>query len=60
MEYYRSNIASGGIAQQPDLTDTNNINMNSAIDSYASTYWNIPYTDGVSPMKQIEGLFIML
>lgn len=53
MEYYRSNIA-GAIAQHNPI-DTNNIVLNSATDSYASTYWNIPYTDGLSPMKQIEG-----
>lgn len=53
MEYYRTNIA-GGIAQHNSI-DTNNIILNSATDSYASTYWNIPYTDGLSPMKQIEG-----
>lgn len=55
MEYYRSNIA-GGIVQ-PNPTDGTTI-LNTANDSFASSYWNIPYTDsGLSPMKQIEGKF---
>lgn len=54
MEYYRSNIA-GGIAQS-NPNDVSNTLLNSTNDTYASSYWNIPYTDnGVSPMKQIEG-----
>lgn len=53
MDYYRSNIA-GGIVPS-NANDTNNTILNSASDSYASNYWNIPYSDGLSPMKQIEG-----
>ncbi|XP_031638292.1 T-box transcription factor TBX10 [Contarinia nasturtii] len=53
MEYYRPNITGG--MTQPNLCDTNNMILNSATDSYSSNYWNhIPYTDGLSPMKQIE------
>lgn len=51
MDYYRSNIA-GGIV--PSNANDTNI-LNSASDSYSSNYWNIPYSDGLSPMKQIEG-----
>lgn len=53
MEYYRSNVT-GGIPQTNSI-DVNNTIINSASDAYASNYWNIPYTDGLSPMKQIEG-----
>lgn len=53
MEYYRSNIA-GGITPTNQIDATNTI-LNSASDSYTSNYWNIPYSDGLSPMKQIEG-----
>lgn len=53
MEYYRPNVTGG--MTQTNLCDTNNMILNSATDSYASNYWNIPYTDGLSPMKQIEG-----
>lgn len=53
MDYYRSNIA-GGIIPSNSI-ETNNSALNSASDSYASNYWNIPYSDGLSPMKQIEG-----
>lgn len=53
MDYYRSNIA-GGIVPS-NANDTNSTVLNSASDSYASNYWNVPYSDGLSPMKQIEG-----
>lgn len=53
MDYYRSNIA-GGILPS-NVNDTNSNILNSASDSYASNYWNVPYSDGLSPMKQIEG-----
>lgn len=55
MDYYRSNIPGGGGIVPPNSIDTNNSILNSASDSYASNYWNIPYSDGLSPMKQIEG-----
>lgn len=59
MDYYRSNIAAGGGGGgsiiPPNPNDTNNTILNSASDSYAPNYWNIPYSDGLSPMKQIEG-----
>lgn len=55
MDYYRTNIA-GGVAQHNPI-DTNSAILNSASDSYAPNYWNVPYTDGLSPMKQIEGKF---
>lgn len=50
MDYYRPQIASG----PPNTADANTI-LNMASDSYASDYWNIPYSNGLSPMKQIEG-----
>lgn len=53
MDYYRTSVA-GGIVQ-PNPIDTGNSILNSASDSYASNYWSVPYTDGLSPMKQIEG-----
>lgn len=53
MEYYRSNIPGGVTSSNP--TDIGNNLFNSASDSYASNYWNVPYSDGLSPMKQIEG-----
>lgn len=56
MDYYRSNIA-GGIVPS-NVNDTNNTVLNAASDSYASNYWNIPYSDGLSPMKQIEGKLV--
>lgn len=53
MEYYRSNVA-GGIV--PNHNDANNTLLIPTNESYASSYWNMPYTDnGISPMKQIEG-----
>lgn len=55
MDYFRSNIAGGGGIIPPNANDTNQTILNAASDSYASTYWNIPYSDGLSPMKQIEG-----
>lgn len=55
MEYYRSNSIGG--MPPTHTTDVNNSILNSASDAYASNYWNIPYTDGLSPMKQIEGAF---
>lgn len=39
----------------PNANDSNSTILNSASDSYASNYWNVPYSDGLSPMKQIEG-----
>lgn len=53
MEYYRSNITGAIASSNP--TDISNNLFNSASDSYASNYWNVPYSDGLSPMKQIEG-----
>lgn len=55
MDYYRTNIA-GGVVQTNPVEAYNTI-LNSASDSYASNYWSVPYTDGISPMKQIEGQF---
>lgn len=55
MEYYRSNSIGG--MPPTNTTDVTNSIINSASDAYASNYWNIPYTDGLSPMKQIEGAF---
>lgn len=63
MDYYRPNAA-GGIVQPNNIDPTNNNLLNMASDSYASDFWNIPYSDGLSPMKQIEGnpapLFVTL
>lgn len=56
MDYYRSNITAGGGNILPsNANDTNQTILNAASDSYASNYWTIPYSDGLSPMKQIEG-----
>lgn len=56
MDYYRPNIGGGIIPSNP--ADVSNHLLNSASDSYASNYWNVPYSDGLSPMKQIEGKVI--
>lgn len=56
MDYYRTNIAGGVVQTSP--VEVNNAILNSASDSYASNYWSVPYTDGLSPMKQIEGQFL--
>lgn len=58
MDYYRTNIAGGVVQTSP--VEANNAILNSASDSYASNYWSVPYTDGLSPMKQIEGQFLSL
>lgn len=58
MEYYRTNVVAGagsGIAPLNSNETLNNAVLNVASDSYAPNYWNIPYSDGLSPMKQIEG-----
>lgn len=54
MDYYRSNIT-GGLIPSQNNSDSNSNILNPVSDSYAPDYWNIPYTDGLSPMKQIEG-----
>lgn len=54
MDYYRPHVAAGPSTLSNN--DTNNI-LNMASDSYAPDYWNIPYSNGLSPMKQIEGKF---
>lgn len=51
MDYYRSQITDGILPSTS--AETNMLNI--ASDSYASDYWNIPYSNGLSPMKQIEG-----
>lgn len=53
MEYYRSQLTDGIIPSTS--SDNNNTILNVASDSYSPDYWNIPYTNGLSPMKQIEG-----
>lgn len=55
MDYYRPNMNVGGVIPSQSYPDTNTTILNSASDSYASDFWSIPYTDGLSPMKQIEG-----
>lgn len=65
MDYYRPNMSGsggggGGVIPSQNFTDTNSMILNSASDSYAPDYWTIPYTDGLSPMKQIEGNFLPL
>lgn len=56
MDYYRVQENDGIMpgATSLHIADTANL-LNMASDSYASDYWNIPYTNGLSPMKQIEG-----
>lgn len=51
MDYYRTQDSDGMLPSTS--ADSNLLNM--ASDSYAPDYWNIPYTNGLSPMKQIEG-----
>lgn len=64
MDYYRPNMSGsgggGGVIPSQNYADANSMNLNSASDSYAPDYWTIPYTDGLSPMKQIEGNFLLL
>lgn len=60
MDYYRPNMNGGGVIPSHNFADTNAAIMNPASDSYASDYWSIPYTDGLSPMKQIEGKLAFL
>lgn len=58
MDYYRPH-ATGGVVHPNNIDHTNNNNnnnfLNMASDSYASDFWTIPYSEGMSPMKQIEG-----
>lgn len=51
MDYYRPHTT-GGVVQSNNI---DNSLLNMASDSYASDFWNVPYNDGLSPMKQIEG-----
>lgn len=51
MDYYRSHESDGAL---PSTSADGNL-LNMASDSYAPDYWNIPYSNGLSPMKQIEG-----
>lgn len=53
MEYYRTQLTDGVLPSTSH--DNNNTILNVASDSYAPDYWSIPYTNGLSPMKQIEG-----
>lgn len=53
MDYYRVQTSDETLA--PIGADNNSLNI--ACDSYAPDYWNNTYVNGLSPMKQIEGLF---
>lgn len=54
MDYYRVQASDETLA--PIGADNNSLNI--ACDSYAPDYWNNTYMNGLSPMKQIEGLCI--
>lgn len=56
MDYYRVQDGESTTLQATNLhtADTASL-LNMASDSYAPDYWNIPYSNGLSPMKQIEG-----
>lgn len=56
MDYYRVQTSDETLA--PIGADNNSLNI--ACDSYAPDYWNNTYVNGLSPMKQIEGLCIPL
>lgn len=60
MDYYRPNMSVGGVIPTQNYHDTNTTILNSASDSYAPDFWSIPYTDGLSPMKQIEGKYCII
>lgn len=57
MDYYRAQTMTDGIIPSTSSTDSSHM-INIASDSYAPDYWNIPYTNGLSPMKQIEGITV--
>lgn len=52
MDYYRAQTSDETLA--PMGADNNSLNI--ACDSYAPDYWSNTYVNGLSPMKQIEGL----
>lgn len=55
MDYHRVSMADGMLGNHS--TPENNI-LNVTNDCfYSPDYWNIPYTNGLTPMKQIEGNF---
>lgn len=56
MDYHRVSMADGMLTNHS--TSENNI-LNVTNDCfYSPDYWNIPYTNGLTPMKQIEGNFL--
>lgn len=57
MDYHRSSLSDGIYSQHLNVTDNNMMNVTNDC-FYASDYWNIPYTNGLTPMKQIEGTAI--
>lgn len=55
MDYHRVSMADGMLANHMNSSSENNI-LNVTNDCfYSPDYWNIPYTNGLTPMKQIEG-----
>lgn len=56
MDYYRVQTTDETLA--PLGADNNSLNI--ACDSYAADYWNNTYVNGLSPMKQIEGLCVFV
>lgn len=57
VEYHRSSAMSDGALTNHSLHHASeNTLLNITNDCfYSSDYWNIPYTNGLTPMKQIEG-----
>lgn len=61
IEYHRSPLINDGGLQINGNTQINHHPTEGSLIGlsndcfYSSDYWNIPYTNGLTPMKQIEG-----
>lgn len=60
IEYHRSPLNDGGLQINGNTQINHHPSEGSLIGLtndcfYSSDYWNIPYTNGLTPMKQIEG-----
>lgn len=49
MDYHRVSMTDGMLASENNILNVTNDCF------YSPDYWNIPYTNGLTPMKQIEG-----